>query len=259
MAVALSDGDVRGMLEFLYEASDVDGPVPFTEPVVEALRRLIRADRGGACNVFAGLDPSARSGPLSVLDFSSVDSEWCFDMAREWTDDFDEACRLFVARDEAIPPHARFMCTPTRQSDVLSSREQRKRELWWYVERHFYADTVWLWLPAPEERLLRRISFASEKRGGIDDRQVRILELLTPHFVQLYRRAAARRGSPAEVHGLTAREHEIMALVRDGKTNKEIAQILWLSPKTVGKHLENVFEKLDVTNRTAAARVFEAR
>lgn len=50
-----------------------------------------------------------------------------------------------------------------------------------------------------------------------------------------------------------------MSHVRSGKTNKEIGQILCVSPNTVRKHLEHVFEKLGVSNRTAAAsRVFGA-
>lgn len=56
---------------------------------------------------------------------------------------------------------------------------------------------------------------------------------------------------------LTAREREVLAWVARGKTNVEIAQLLWLAPKTVGKHLENVYAKLGVSTRTAAvARCF---
>ena len=154
MPVALSEGDMRGVLDFLYAAGEVDGPEVFTEPVLAAFRRLIPSDRGAACDVFAGLDP---------------------------------------------------------------------------------------------------------KRDGICDRDVRILELLTPHLVQLHRQAAVRRAAMAHADGLTPREYEIMSHVRSGKTNKEIAQILWVSPNTVRKHLEHVFEKLGVSNRTAAAsRVFGA-
>ena len=52
--------------------------------------------------------------------------------------------------------------------------------------------------------------------------------------------------------GLTAREREILIWVSRGKTNKEIAQILWISPGTVRKHLENIYEKLGVSNRAGA-------
>jgi len=85
---------------------------------------------------------------------------------------------------------------------------------------------------------------------------VQILQLLAPHFVTLYGRAAARRARGAHFL-LSPREFEILSLVSAGKTNKEIARELWLSPHTVRKHLENVFEKLEVTKRAAAvARVF---
>jgi DNA-binding CsgD family transcriptional regulator len=56
--------------------------------------------------------------------------------------------------------------------------------------------------------------------------------------------------------GLTAREQQILAWVARGKTNPEIAEILWISPSTVRKHLENVYAKLGVRTRTAAAARF---
>jgi DNA-binding CsgD family transcriptional regulator len=52
---------------------------------------------------------------------------------------------------------------------------------------------------------------------------------------------------------LTPREREVLALVGDGKTNAEVADELWISPGTVRRHLENVFAKLGVHTRTAAA------
>lgn len=252
MPVALSDGDLHDLLGFLFEAGEVEGPDAFTEPVVAAFCQLIPADGGACCNEFGGLDP--RSGPerRTILDFGTVDCAWTTHAPCPWTDELDEVCRLYVATEEPIPPQPRFMRRPTRVSDVLTSREQRARALWWHIERHLGEDAVWLWLPAPDEGVLRRISFGAAKRGGISDRDVRILELLTPHLVQLYGRAAGRRAAPVECYGLTPREYEVMSLVGVGKTNQEIAQLLWLSPRTVKKHLENVFEKLGVTNRTAA-------
>jgi DNA-binding CsgD family transcriptional regulator len=55
---------------------------------------------------------------------------------------------------------------------------------------------------------------------------------------------------------LTAREQEVLAWVARGKTNAEIARLLWLSPATVRKHLENVYAKLGVSTRTAAVARF---
>ena len=55
---------------------------------------------------------------------------------------------------------------------------------------------------------------------------------------------------------LTGREQEVLARVARGKTNAEIAQLLWLAPSTIRKHLENIFAKLGVKTRTAAATRF---
>lgn len=52
--------------------------------------------------------------------------------------------------------------------------------------------------------------------------------------------------------GLTRREVEVLRWVTDGKTNTEIGQILGMSPRTVQKHLQHIFEKLGVSTRTAA-------
>jgi DNA-binding NarL/FixJ family response regulator len=55
--------------------------------------------------------------------------------------------------------------------------------------------------------------------------------------------------------GLTSREGEVLSWLAKGKTNRDIAQILGLSPRTVDKHLEQIYAKLGVENRTAAAAI----
>jgi DNA-binding response OmpR family regulator/DNA-binding CsgD family transcriptional regulator len=55
--------------------------------------------------------------------------------------------------------------------------------------------------------------------------------------------------------GLTSREGEVLSWLSKGKTNRDIAQILGLSPRTVDKHLEQIYAKLGVENRTAAAAI----
>ena len=62
--------------------------------------------------------------------------------------------------------------------------------------------------------------------------------------------------SPAELAEshlrLTRREAEVLAWTGQGKTNAEIGKILGRSPRTVGKHLEHIYQKLGVETRTAA-------
>jgi DNA-binding NarL/FixJ family response regulator len=54
-------------------------------------------------------------------------------------------------------------------------------------------------------------------------------------------------------YSLTQREHDILALLSEGRSNREIAGHLYLSEKTVKAHLAAIFRKLGVTNRTQAA------
>lgn len=63
------------------------------------------------------------------------------------------------------------------------------------------------------------------------------------------------RESPARPESLTQRETDILALLAEGKSNREIARSLFLSEKTVKAHLAAVFRKLGVANRTQAAMV----
>jgi DNA-binding CsgD family transcriptional regulator len=55
-----------------------------------------------------------------------------------------------------------------------------------------------------------------------------------------------------DLASLTPREREVLALVADGSSNAEVAARLWLSVGTVRVHLNHIYAKLGVTNRTAA-------
>lgn len=76
--------------------------------------------------------------------------------------------------------------------------------------------------------------------------------LLRLHEVQ---QTSVATGVLKERFKLTGRESDVLLWIAKGKTNREIGQILDLSPRTVNKHLEQVFRKLGVENRTSAAAV----
>jgi two-component system, NarL family, response regulator DevR len=62
--------------------------------------------------------------------------------------------------------------------------------------------------------------------------------------------------SGAEGQKLSEQERRVLALVADGKTNKEIAAALALSEKTVKNYLSNIFQKLHITRRAQAASLY---
>ena len=74
--------------------------------------------------------------------------------------------------------------------------------------------------------------------------------LLRLHEIQ---KPSAATSALRERFSLTGRESDVLLWIANGKTNREIGQILEMSPRTVNKHLEQVFRKLGVENRTSAA------
>ncbi|WP_298220521.1 response regulator transcription factor [Halothiobacillus sp.] len=83
---------------------------------------------------------------------------------------------------------------------------------------------------------------------------------IEPGLLSIQRHAAlAEPEALAKIFQLTAREAESLYWVALGKTNKEIGEILQISPRTVNKHLEHVFEKLGVETRTSAAALVLGR
>ena len=59
--------------------------------------------------------------------------------------------------------------------------------------------------------------------------------------------------------GLSAREIEVILLLEAGKSQKEIADQLCISPNTVKRHIQNIYQKLDATNRMCAIKRFRER
>jgi DNA-binding NarL/FixJ family response regulator len=69
-----------------------------------------------------------------------------------------------------------------------------------------------------------------------------------------YERLGVRRSDATAPAGLSRRECEVLALVADGRSNRQIGETLFISDRTVARHLTNIFHKIDVTSRTQAAR-----
>jgi DNA-binding CsgD family transcriptional regulator len=94
------------------------------------------------------------------------------------------------------------------------------------------------------------LAFNRARRGFSEDERA-LLELVSPHVAVAVQRAARLpRGRE-----FTHREEEIARWLREGKRNAEIGAILGISSRTVGKHVEHIFDKLGVDRRTAAAWV----
>ena len=120
------------------------------------------------------------------------------------------------------------------------------------------AGRLWKELGAPYEAARCALLLGRALRA-LGDEDSALAELTTAHnsFTGLdvapAEREAAALLQPAASSGLSAREIEVLRQVATGKTNPEIAAALFLSEKTVARHLSNIFAKIDVASRTAAA------
>lgn len=94
----------------------------------------------------------------------------------------------------------------------------------------------------------RRFEFSFVSSTGPDEYLYRLREVADPEAVQL-----AQTLQLQQALALTAREAEVLLWISRGKANRDISEILSISPRTVNKHLEQVFEKLGVENRASAA------
>ncbi len=117
---------------------------------------------------------------------------------------------------------------------------------------------VWERLGARYDTARCRVLLGRALRAlGDDDSAMTELSAARRAFAELGARPAEHEAAalirPTLPRGLTEREVEVLRLVAAGKTNPEIAARLVLSEKTVGRHLSNIFAKIDVATRTAAA------
>jgi DNA-binding CsgD family transcriptional regulator/tetratricopeptide (TPR) repeat protein len=125
------------------------------------------------------------------------------------------------------------------------------------------AVAAWAAIPAPFE-VIRTRAYSARDRGDLAQLQVLVDEAtaigvhgLAAQIDAMWRAAGGRRPGRRSTGLLTEREVEVLALVAEGLTNREIGERLYIGVKTVGSHLEKAMAKLGSATRGAA--VHEAR
>lgn len=239
----LAHRDLDGILGFAIEAAAADGGEPFELAVIDRLACLVPSDQAGYYDYRARRNHSHRGhyqdGMFFLVKQPGIEPPWGDELDRAWwrwpLNDFRNSQRV----------HA------LRFSDGFATTAEKRRNPWYLtaMRPNGIEHEIDLWLPAPDG-VVRAFFFVRERgRRDFSERDRTVLTLLRSHLIGI-RERWQRQHRPAS---LTPREGELLGLLRMGLTNKEIAERLVISPTTVRTHLSNLFEKLGVHTRTAAA------
>ncbi|MBC9878773.1 response regulator [Bradyrhizobium sp. INPA01-394B] len=168
--------------------------------------------------------------------------------------------RLTQSARTALDVSGRFLFAVNRQGHILWATPQAQKLL---TDHHGAQADDFVLPPSLLQWLEQVKSKGSAKSQAVslpDNPQLRLYYMgeTAPNEFLLRLSKEAGTALPPEFTselGLTTREGEVLAWLSKGKTNRDIAQILGLSPRTVDKHLEQIYAKLGVENRTAAAAI----
>jgi DNA-binding CsgD family transcriptional regulator len=134
-------------------------------------------------------------------------------------------------------------------SDFYTDRELRAEPLYAeYYRGYGVRHCLMVGMPAPPG-YCRRLVFWRAPGPDFTERDRLMLQLLRPHLFDVYLDAERRR---RQIPGLTTRQREVLHLAALGYGNADIASALFVSVATVRKHMENIFDRTGVRNRSAA-------
>lgn len=232
----VSARDYEEILEVLAlaAAGTVDAPIP--ADALSAIRRLI------PCDTVAFFDgpPWHRSRPRV----------WVSGDYLAWTS-AEKAVLDRLRFQFPLWPSPATVGRAVGITDFMSQRAYRSLELYQLVGRKHrieYSLSYWM---QPPDGLIRGLALDAGDRD-FRERDKDVLEVLGRHLGRMLGRNDLRLPQPSATLGVTVRQAEVLALVARGRTNREIASTLSLSPNTVRKHLENAFERMSVHTRAEA-------
>ena len=166
--------------------------------------------------------------------------------------------RMFVMRSDA--PVVLFVINGSGEVMPLNHPAVKMSETWWAKDEPFrqlseeqmamlqhHAADAW------DDPVTSRWTDVELDLGG-GARTMHLLPKLNCEGIVLFPTGTAEDAEEALKGVLTSRQIEIMDWIAEGKTSAEVAIILGISPRTVEKHLEAVFQRLGVENRIAAVR-----
>jgi len=238
---------------------------------VDVLNTIGEACAGGASFAREGVTnlPSLVASELTTLSVCDLDSghrsvvsDRPGAISRREIEVFDH----YFYEHPLVREHGRNARAATRRiDDLVPAEEFARTPLFNDYYRAIRIDHA-MAVPIHVDRNLLVSFVFNRSEHGFSDRDCACLEVIRPHLGHLYRLTRALEDARNAADGtaadlpLTAREREVLHWLAGGKTDRDIGEILGISPRTVHKHLQRIYEKLGVETRTAAVmRVLSGR
>jgi DNA-binding CsgD family transcriptional regulator len=231
----VSASDLRRIVQFLDTAVSRGPADPLPPSTLSALTGLIAADQADYFEV----RPDG-----SVLAFTVAFDE----QNPTW---LEEASVRLGHENPLHPFRWAPVDGPVRMSEIISERDLRRIDYYNDFLRPAHIRDrlrVWLWRSAETAACITLVR--SDAR--FSDRDQAVLAVLQPQLAVFRERSIGTDDRPDEAE-LTIREAQVVAFVATGRSNSEIARLLFLSPATVAKHLEHAYRKLRVATRSEVA------
>jgi DNA-binding CsgD family transcriptional regulator len=237
VAEGVKERDLRGLLEVIDAARSCEIAEGLPTAVIDQAQTLVACD----AITFADLD-TARRLDFFLQGSPEDDDPGGYDPGAFWRHYWD-----FLPCSYSERSGDRHSVTTI--SDFYTRRQYHGTGMYAdYFGRNGIEHNALVCISAPAGRS-RRLVFFRGRGSDFDGRDRLLLSLLRPLLDELYQELERRRRPVAD---LTARQWELLHLVASGRSNSEIARELVVSKDTVRKHLENIFARLHVTNRSAA-------
>ncbi len=254
----LSATDLNSVLEVARELGAMRDVDELRASVLGQLRRLVDCDTLS----FNELAPADGEAIIAAVDPEEI----------LW-DGAEELFGAYAHQNPLVAAAGRPGDVGVRKfSDLVSARQLHSLDIYDVIYRQIEVEhQIAFTLPAPSRHVIGFALNRNRRQPDFSERDRNMLEAVRPFVVQAYETAAVRSRlvalerhaialrERAQLHpdalrarGLTAREVEVLRLLGDGLANAAIARELALSERTVAKHLEHVYSKLGVGNRTAA-------
>ena len=246
--------DLRSIQRFLEDAYEFTAeavpeavscpPGALPRPVLRGLQSLVSADLVESFEM--------RRGVFEGLPFTTDRDE------DELPAGFDD----LAVRRYANPISA-FVWSPADGPVRLSGLMSRRTLAGLPWHRHYQEPLgirdqlkVWLWSSTNAAACVS----LDRKEGEFDARDVAVLAVLQQHIAAMRESLMTASGGDADrsIEALTVREAQVLSWATRGRRNREIAELLFISPATVRKHLERAYAKLGVRNRAEAAAALRA-